>query len=103
MQPDDQPVANEKNDPMMPVAWTKSYTGKSGETARVFTTTMGSSQDLLSEGLRRLLVNASYWALKMDGQISADSSVAIVGSYEPLPFGFGKFTENLKPADHALK
>jgi len=103
MQPDDKPVANEKNDPMMPIAWTKTYTGSSGKAARVFTTTMGSSQDLLSHGLRRLLVNACYWSLKMEGQIKAESSVDIVGTYEPLPFGFGKFTKELKPTDHALE
>jgi len=43
---------------MMPVAWTKTYKG-----ARVFNTTMGASQDLMSAGLRRMLVNACYWAV----------------------------------------
>ena len=38
---------------MMPVAWTRTYSG-SGKPARVFATTMGASQDLLSDGLRRL-------------------------------------------------
>jgi hypothetical protein len=32
----------------------------SGKTGRVFTATMGASQDLLSEGTRRMLVNACY-------------------------------------------
>src|SRR5439155_16227354 len=58
MKPDDKPVEGKKNDPMMPVAWTKTYNGKDGKAGRVFTTTMGASQDLESEGLRRLLVNA---------------------------------------------
>ena len=44
---------------------------------------MGASQDLRSEGLRRLLVNASYWALGMEDQIPDKSNVDIVGSYEP--------------------
>ena len=53
MHPTDKPAAGKQNDPMMPVAWTNSYTGQAGKTARVFATTMGASQDLLSEGLRR--------------------------------------------------
>ena len=45
MKSDDPPLEGEKNSPMMPVAWTKSYTGTAGKTARVFTTTMGAAQD----------------------------------------------------------
>ena len=41
MSPTDKPVEGKKNDPMMPVAWVKTYTGESGKPARVFTTTMG--------------------------------------------------------------
>ena len=66
MKPADPPVEGPKNNPMMPVAWTKSYKGKSGKTARVFCTTMGASQDFLSEGFRRLMVNAVYWSLGME-------------------------------------
>ena len=103
MDPQDKPVAGEKNDPMMPVAWIKTYTGSPGKTGRVFTTTMGASQDLRSEGLRRLLVNASYWALGMEDRIPDQSNVNIVGSYEPTPFGFGKFTKGVRPEDLAMK
>ncbi len=63
MKPTDPPIEGPKNNPMMPIAWTKTYKTESGKTARVFTTTMGASQDFESEGLRRLLVNATYWAL----------------------------------------
>ena len=59
-----QPVADERNDPMMPIAWTRTYKG-----GRVFTTTMGSADDLPSEGVRRMLVNASLWCLGMEDQI----------------------------------
>ncbi len=103
MQPDDSPVVGKQNEPMMPVAWIKTYAAPSGKTARVFTTTMGASQDLSSEGLRRLLVNASYWCLGMEDQIPAKSDVAIVGPYKPTPFGHNAFTKGVKPADHALK
>ena len=63
MNPSDAPVAGKQNDPMMPVAWTRTYTGAQGKPARIFTTTMGSAQDLLNEGFRRLLVNACYWEI----------------------------------------
>ena len=98
MQPADPPLEGPKNDPMMPVAWTKSYTGTSGKTARIFTTTMGSSQDLLSEGFRRMLVNATYWALGMERRIPAAAKVDLVGEYNPTPFGFNKFTKGRTPA-----
>lgn len=98
MQPTDPPLEGPKNEPMMPVAWTKSYTGAAGKTARVFTTTMGSSQDLLSEGFRRMLVNAAYWALGMENKIRPNASVALVGEYKPTAFGFNKFTKGRTPA-----
>lgn len=101
MKSDDPPVSGAKNEPMMPVAWTKSYAGNSGKTSRVFATTMGASQDLLSEGTRRLLVNACYWALGMENQIPPKSVVDVVGEFRPLPFKFGGFERGRKPADYA--
>ena len=103
MQPTDKPVEGKQNDPMMPIAWIKSYNGTQGQTARVFTTTMGASQDLQSEGPRRLLVNATYWALDMEDQIPAKSKVDLVGEYGPLPFKSGGFKPGVKPSDHAIK
>jgi type 1 glutamine amidotransferase len=97
----DKPVAGKKNDPMMPIAWVKSYTGEKGKSSRVFTTTMGASQDLESEGLRRLLVNACYWAIGMDDKISGQSNVELVGAFKPRRFGFGTFAKGVKPADLA--
>ena len=103
MTADSAPVEGAKNSPMMPVAWTRTFTGKAGKAARVFTTTMGASQDLSSEGVRRMIVNAAYWALGMEDQIPAKSNVEIVGEYNPTPFGFNKFTKGVKPSAHALK
>ncbi len=103
MHPDDSPVVGKQNEPMLPVAWIKSYTTPSGKTARVFTTTMGASQDLSSEGLRRLLVNACYWCLGMEDQIPPKADVAVVGEYKPSPFGNNGFAKGVTPADHALK
>ncbi len=101
MTPDSQPVEGRKNNPVMPVAWTTSYEGTGGKTARVFATTMGASQDLESEGFRRLLVNATYWALGMEDQISGRANVDIVGEYKPTGFGFGESTPGIKPSDLA--
>jgi len=101
MTPDATP-STEKTE-VQPIAWIKSYTGASGKPARVFTTTMGASRDLLSEGLRRLLVNAAYWCVGMEDQIVSKSNVDIVGDYNPTPFGFGKHQKGLKPGDHALQ
>jgi hypothetical protein len=93
---------------MMPVAWTHSFTGTSGagrsggKTSRVFTTTMGSSVDLASEGLRRLVVNAAYWCLGLEATIPAASNVDFVGDYTPTPFGHGKHKTGVKPTHHAM-
>jgi hypothetical protein len=101
MSPTDKPVSGPQNEPMMPVAWVKTFTGKSGKAARVFTTTMGASQDLTSEGTRRMLVNSCYWALGLEDKIPAKSDVTIVGPYKPSPFGFGKHKKGVRPADLA--
>jgi hypothetical protein len=99
----DAPVAGKQNDPMMPVAWTRTYVGAQGKPARIFTTTMGSAQDLLNESFRRLLVNACYWAMGMEGRIVDRRSVELVGAYEPLPFKFGGAAQGVKPADLELR
>jgi hypothetical protein len=114
MNPDDKPVDGDyvierkgqkivkrPNDPMMPVAWTTSFTGRSGKTSRVFTTTMGAASDLVSEGMRRLLVNAVYWSLGMEGKIPKRADVSLVGDFQPTFFGFGKHKRGLKPSDYA--
>jgi hypothetical protein len=101
MKSDDKPVAGKQNEPMMPIAWVKTYTGEGGKTARVFTTTMGASQDFANEGLRRLLVNASYWALGMDDQVPARAKVDLVGEFQPHSFRNNGFTKGLKPTDLA--
>lgn len=103
MKSTDAPLAGKKNDPMMPVAWVKSYKSASGKTGRVFTTTMGASQDLASEGTRRMLVNAAYWTVGLEDKIAAQSNVAIVGEYKPSPFRGGGYKKGVKPSDHALK
>jgi hypothetical protein len=99
----DKPLEGKKNDPMMPVAWYRTYTGKEGKTSPVFATTMGAATDLESEGLRRLLVNACYWGLGMADKIPDKANVDVVGEYKPTPFGFGGFKKGVKPSDLAVK
>ncbi len=103
MKPTDPPVEGPQNKPMMPVAWIKTYKTSSGKTARVFCTTMGASQDLESAGVRRLLVNAVYWCLGMEDQITANAPIGIVGEYHPTGFGFNKYQKGVKPSAHAWK
>ncbi len=99
MNPEDKPNPNKK---LVPVAWTKTYTGEKGKTARVFTTTMGHSFDFLNEGFRRLMVNACYWALGMEDTIPAKSNVGLVGKYVPNKIGMGRQAKGLKPSYHTL-
>jgi len=80
----------------MPVAWTNSYRG-----ARVFTSTMGAADDLESEELRRLLVNATYWTVGREKTIPAKADVSIVGEYHPHSYLSEDYTHGLKPSDLA--
>ncbi len=99
MNPDDAPNPEKQ---LVPVAWTKTYTGQQGKTARVFTTTMGHGDDLKNEGFRRLLVNSCYWCLGMEEQIPDKSKVDFVGKYEPNSIGTNNHKKGVKPADHRL-
>jgi len=99
MEPDDKPLgkgpyekapdyvvegSNDKNDPMQALAWTKSYQLPGGRKGRAFCTTMGSSADFVSEGTRRLVVNAMFWCLGME--IPAKTDVEIVDPFEPTEY-----------------
>jgi hypothetical protein len=101
MKPDDKPLAGPKNDPMMPVAWVKTYEA-GGNNGHVFTTTMGASQDLVYEGTRRLIVNGCLWAVGLGDKIPEKTNVDLVGPYNPSPFRFVKeWKGTTKPADLA--
>lgn len=105
----DPPVAGAKNNPRMPVAWIRTYQGKISPGApghgkpakpgRIFTTTMGSSQDFQNEAFRQLLVNATYWALGMETKIPQKAQVDLVGPYHVSPFKFGGQQKGRKPSD----
>ena len=89
------------NSPAMPIAWTRVFKNEAGKENKVFTTTMGAATDLASEGLRRLVVNGVFWALGEEVPVKAD--VTLVGSYEPLMYGFNGFRKDVKPSAHALE
>lgn len=97
MRPTDHEPDAAKNNPMMPVAWTKNYQLPGGKPGHSFCTTTGAAIDLTNEALRRLLVNA---ALELTGLPVPDKAdVQTVGDYKPHAYGFNGYTKGLKPAD----
>jgi type 1 glutamine amidotransferase len=98
MTPDSPPAPDKEQ---VPVAWARSYTGASGKSGRVFTTTHGASEDLLNEGFRRMTVNAVLWAVGLESRITADADVSLVGPYHPTTFNFNGYVKGVKPADLA--
>jgi len=93
----DAPINTEKE--ALPVAWTRNYTVPGGKTGKAFATTMGASIDLLNEDLRRLLVNACFWAVGLERQIPDRADVGLVSPYEPTMFGFDGFQKGKLPKD----
>jgi hypothetical protein len=84
---------------IMPIAWTIPYQVEEGTEGEAFVTTLGASLDFESADLRRLIVNASQYLLGMESSIDHESSVEILGSFSPSPFGFGTFRPGMKVAD----
>jgi type 1 glutamine amidotransferase len=100
---DDPPLEGAKNDPMMPIAWTKSYAAAGGKRGRAFCSTIGAANDLTAEGTRRLLVNACYWAAGLENEIPEKSNVELVGDYRPSNFKFNGFKPGVQPEEHTLR
>lgn len=64
-----------------PVAWTKQHNG-----GRVFFTTLGHPKDFEDANVRRLLVNAIFWAMGQEGKIpAAGTNVEPAGPYVAPP------------------
>ena len=109
MNEDSQPAGHSKttaagteqkvNDPAMPVAWTREVKNAAGTTNKVLTTTMGSSTDLVSEDLRRLVVNGVFWGLGIEVPEKAD--VTLPEGFTPTDYGFNTHKKGLKAADFA--
>ncbi len=84
------------NDPMMPLAWIKSYPTPEATvastqpklTGRCFATTAGASVDFRDESLRRLIVNAVHHLAGL--QVPEHANVDFVDPFEPSFYGFQK-------------
>ena len=98
MSPDSPPAPDKRQ---VPVAWYRTYQGRSGRAGRVFTTTHGASEDLLNDGFRRMSVNAILWAAGLEASIRPQNDIAFVGPFAPTTFAFDGYVKEMKPADLA--
>lgn len=105
MSSDDPVLKGDKNNPMIPVSWTKKYKHpESSKEGIAFHTSMGSSIDLENEALRRLVVNGVYFTLGLEIP-QEGSKVDLVGNYKTTKFGFWgkKFWDDKKLKVEQLK
>ena len=105
LKPDSAPADYQKNgqginNPMMPIAWTRTYRNRAGKTNQVLCTTMGDATDLESEDLRRLIVNGVYQGLGLT--VPAKADVTYVDPYQPGFYAGGGFRKGMRPEDLAL-
>tara|TARA_R110002096_G_scaffold215310_9_gene403105 strand:- start:13885 stop:16374 length:2490 start_codon:yes stop_codon:yes gene_type:complete len=98
-------VSGPKNDPMQAFAWLHPYVSPGGTEGTSFCTTAGAAVDLVSEDLRRLIVNA---ALHLTGvKVPEEADVAYADPFYPSFFGFIREPDywknaDLQPEDFAL-
>lgn len=93
----DSPGVEGKNDPMQPIAWNRKFKHDNGKVNQVFTTTMGASNDLLDENLRRLVLNGVFWGLGLD--VPEKQDVTLPEGYSPSMFAFKGYKAGLRPVD----
>lgn len=104
--PDSPVLTGELNDPMQPLAWLHPYRAPDGETTgESFCTTAGASVDFVSEGLRRLVVNACCHLTGLE--VPARANVDFVDPFYPSFYGFIKEQgwyekASMRPADLGL-
>jgi hypothetical protein len=92
--------ADETKKPM-PGAWVREYKSTSGKMGRVFATTYGGSGDFVNDGFRRMVVNATLWAMGLESAIKPDNDISLVGPYRPTWHGGAKRAKDIKPEDLA--
>lgn len=80
-----------------PAAWVRTYQFQDGKEGRVFCSTQGASEDILSEGVRRMIVNATLWCMNLEDEIKADADISFVGPYNPTTFNFKPSITDAKP------
>jgi len=98
-------LKGEKNDPLQPSSWLHPYVAPNGTKGMSFCTTMGASVDLVSEGLRRIIVNAAFYLNGLE--VPPSANVAYVDPFYPTFYGFIKDTtfwptQNKTAADFGL-
>jgi hypothetical protein len=90
------PIANKAP---QPAAWVRTYKYKGGKEGRAFCSTQGASEDIVSEGVRRMVINATLWCMNMEDHITPDADVSFVGPYNPSTFNFKASVTDAKPGD----
>jgi hypothetical protein len=108
LDPKSKNIEGGKNDPMQAFAWLHPYTAPNGTKGMSFCTTGGASLDFVSEGLRRIVVNAAYHLTGLE--VPAKADVDFVDPFYPSFFCFikGGKTEgwykdlDLQPEDFGL-
>lgn len=93
----DSPVADGKQ--RCPGAWVRTYDHSGEGSGRVFCTTYGASEDIENEPLRRMVINATFWAAGLEDRIKPDLDVAFVGPYQPTPFGMNQHRTGVRPEE----
>ncbi|MBI5853048.1 MAG: hypothetical protein HZB39_18720 [Planctomycetes bacterium] len=88
--------------PRMPLVWTRARRIEGDRVQRVVCSTIGSADDFACEDLRRLVVNACYWAAGLEHAIPERTRVDPVGGYAPSPYGFGGHVAGITPAMLAI-
>ncbi len=79
-------ISYNPNTEMPPIAWLNSYQLDGGVKGTSFTSTIGSSTDLLDTEVRRLLINATYHLL--DLEVPNMAEVRLMGNYSPSAYQF---------------
>jgi len=83
----------------VPAVWTRLR--DVGEKGRVLACTHGASVDLLDDGLRRLLVNACFWALHEENRIKPRLNIEFVGPFKPTEYASWAWNQGVRPSDLA--
>ncbi len=85
----------------MPGAWVRTYQSGSGRIGRVFASTYGASGDMVNEGFRRMIVNATLWSVGLEKSIKPNSDISFVGPYRPTWDGPNRRAADVKPEELA--
>ena len=100
MTADSPPSKQERQQTRHAVAWVRNYQPDDAA-SRVFATTHGASEDIVNDDFRRMLLNAHFWCLGMENEITADLAIDFVGPFHPVTYNFKGYRRYVKPSDIA--